>query len=373
MDKQMILLLVVMAISLLYASSRETKYNKKMCVTAITVIMACFSGFRSWWMGDLIKYYTEYVSCNSEEWFDYVFKDYTNIGLKLFFRAAGSIGISYDICLFIISAFFAIALGILVYKYSPSPYWSYLMFIAMGFYIFTFSGLKQTCAMGFVIFAMIAILENAPIKFLIWVFIAGIFHAPAFIFLLAYPVSKKKLDATYVFFIIAVILVVYLLHHQIVELLAEAYYDEEKVYVADGGVGGRTLMMIAIMAFGIFMRPLRHNDTTFLQIFNIMVIAAVIQYFSMYDNVFTRLSDYYYQFIVLFIPLTMESGEHQAAMQPERKYSIRYFTQGSYFLIGLAITLFALWYYNSYIDSSQAILQNFKFFWEINPYSLYGQ
>ena len=373
MDKQMILLLVVMVIALLYARSRETKYNKKICVTAITVIIACFSGFRSWWMGDLIKYYTDYVACNSEDWFQHIFEDYTNIGLKLFFRSAGFMGISYDVCLFIISAFFAIALGLLVYKFSPSPYWSYVMFIAMGFYVFTFSGLKQTCAMGFVIFAMIAILENSPKRFLIWVAVAGIFHAPAFIFLIAYPAAKKKIDITYIFLIIAAVLTVYLLRDQIVELLAEAYYEEEKLYVADGGIGGRTLMMIFIMAFGLFMRPLQRNDTMFLQVFNMMVIAAIIQYFSMYDNVFTRLADYYYQFIILFIPMVMESGQHQAVMQPERRHSIRYFTQESYIIIGLAITLFALWYYNSYIDSSQAILQDFKFFWEIDPYSLYGQ
>ena len=69
----------------------------------------------------------------------------------------------------------------------------------------------------------------------------------------------------------------------------------------------------------------------------------------------------------------MESGDHQAMVQPERRYEIRYFTHRSYLLIGLAITLFALWYYNSYIESSQAILQDFRFFWEIDPYSLYGK
>lgn len=373
MDRQMILLLGVMAIGLIYACVKETANNKKTCIIIITVVITCFSGFRSWWMGDLIKYYTDYTECNGANWFEYVFDDYTNLGLPLFFRGAGLLGISFDICLFIISAFFAIALGMLIYKYSPSPYWSYLVFIAMGFYIFTFSGLKQTCAMAFVMLAMIAILENKPLRFLVWVLVAGVFHAPAIIFLLAYPVAKKKIDVIYVFLIITIIIFVYLFHDRIVELLSEAYYDEEKLYVASGGIGGRTFMMVFIMAFGIVMRPLRRDDIVYGQVFNLMVIAVIIQCFSMYDNVFSRLADYYYQFIVLFMALIMENGQHQADVQPERKYSIRYFTRGSYLLIGLAITLFALWYYNSYIDSSQAILQDFKFFWEINPYSLYGQ
>ena len=67
------------------------------------------------------------------------------------------------------------------------------MFIAMGFYIFTFSGLKQTCAMGFVIFAMMAILDNRPVRFVLWVLIASVFHAPALVFLAAYPMRKRRL------------------------------------------------------------------------------------------------------------------------------------------------------------------------------------
>ena len=185
--------------------------------------------------------------------------------------------------------------------------------------------------------------------------------------------GEKKINASYFFLIAAIIILVFFFHDQIVEMLAEAYYEEEKLYVASGGIGGRVLMMVLIMVFGVVMRPLRQRDTVFRQVFNLMVVAAIIQYFSTYDNVFSRLADYYYQFIVLFLPLAMESGDHQAMVQPERRHEIRYFAHRSYLLIGLAITLFALWYYNSYIDSSQAILQDFRFFWEIDPYSLYGK
>ena len=220
---------------------------------------------------------------------------------------------------------------------------------------------------------MVGILDNRPGQFLIWTLIAGIFHAPAFVFLAAYPAAKKKFDWIYVIIIMVIIGTLYLTHGQIVEWLADAYYENEKVFVSSGTIGGRILMMIFIMVFGLFMRPLHRDDIIFHHIFNLMVIAAIIQYFSIYDNVFSRLADYYYQFIVLFIPLIMESGEHQAMFHPERKYNIRYFTHESYLLVGFIITLFALWYYSGYIDGSQAILQDFKFFWQINPYSLYGK
>ena len=111
MDRQMMLLLVVMVIALLYTRAKDTDYNKKICVAAITVLLALFSGLRSWWLGDLIKYYTDYLNCNGVDWRDYVFQDYTNMGLPLFFRGAGAVGISFDVCIFIIAVFFAVGVG----------------------------------------------------------------------------------------------------------------------------------------------------------------------------------------------------------------------------------------------------------------------
>lgn len=371
MDRQILVLIVIMVVTLVFFRANDYMNNRKFCVSIVTIIMTCFSGFRSWWMGDLIKYYTLYRNCNAEDGMSKVFEDYTNIGIRVFFRTMGCMGISYDICIFIIAAFSAITLGILVYKYSPSPYWSYLIYIAMGFYLFTYSGLKQTIAMGFVVLAVIQIFESKPIRFLFWVFIAGIFHAPAFILIIAYPVAKKKIDAKYFFMLIMTVVLIYVFKNQIITWFTEAYYEEEKLYTVTKTIGGRAVMMVFIIILGLILRPAQEGDKIYCQVLNLMVIAALIQYFSIYDNVFTRLADYYYQFIVLFMPMILESGDHQLAMNPHPLYRIRCYNKEIYLIAGVAITVFALWFYNSTITGS-AFLQEFKFFWEIDPYSLYG-
>ena len=148
-------------------------------------------------MGDLIKYYTLYLNCNGPDWKNYVFDDATNIGLRLLFRVAGAVHISYDICIFLIAALVAICLGVLIFRYSPSPYWSYLMYIAMGFYLFTYSGLKQSIAMSFLIIAAICYFEGRQIKMIIWVFVAALFHVPALIFLLLLLLPSRKIGVQY--------------------------------------------------------------------------------------------------------------------------------------------------------------------------------
>ena len=373
MDKHIVVLLVIMAITLAFFRANDYLNVRKICIAIVSVIITFFSGFRSWWMGDLIKYYTLYRQCNGDEWIERVFEDYTNIGIRLFFRSMGAMGISYDICIFIIAAFSAITLGIVIYKYSPEPYWSYLMYIAMGFYLFTYTGLKQTIAMGFLMFAVIGIFESKPKNFLIWTLTASIFHAPALIFLIAYPVAKKKMDAHYFVILAIAVLCVFFFREQILSWATSFYYEEERLYTAAKTIGGRALMMILIIALGAILRPARQGDKIYCQVLNLMIIAAMIQYFSIYGNVFTRLADYYYQFIVLFMPMMLESGEHQLKMQKYPSYRVRCYNGFVYTLLAIGITLFALWFYNSTINGAQGFLQNYKFFWQIDPYSLYGK
>ena len=191
------LFVAVLFISLFY-TTRPTLKRKANIVRLITIIMTAFSGLRSWWMGDLIKYYTLYGNCNGINWQETLTEKWSNVGIRVFFRLTGAVGISYDVCIFVIAAFVAVSLGILIYRYSTSPYVSYLMYIGMGFYIFTFSGLKQAIAMGFLCFAMMGILEDRPVKFLVWTFVGAFFHAPALAFLLAYPFAHKKIDRWYI-------------------------------------------------------------------------------------------------------------------------------------------------------------------------------
>lgn len=368
MNIHMLLLLAVMVITLAYRNSTDSREGRKQCVLLITVLLACFSGFRTWWFGDLIKYYTLYRDCAGN--LSRVFDEMNNFGIRLFFYLAEKVHISYDVCIFLIAALVAIALGYVVYKYSPIPFWSYTMYIALGFYLFSYSGLKQIIAMSFLMFAFVGIEEEKPMKFLLWTLVAAVFHAPALIFLPAYFLAKQKISLRYIAMVILAMIAIFAFRNQIVELFAEMYYEGENQYSASGSIGGRSLMMFFILIVALFLRPLKYKDVLYGKVFNLMLIAAMIQIFSMYDNVFTRLADYYYQFSVVFIPLMLESGSHQMLSKPD--YTPRNYNPQVYLLMGLVVTIFALWFYNNTLSGSRVMLSDYKFFWEIDPYSLYN-
>ncbi len=43
-----------------------------------------------------------------------------------------------------------------------------------------------------------------------------------------------------------------------------------------------------------------------------------------------------------------------------------------YTIAVVAVTAYAVYYYIGFIEGSYAILKDYYFFWQLNPYSLYG-
>lgn len=362
MEENRWIIFVILAITAVYALGRKTKLNKRRCIQVATVVLTCFSGFRSYQMGDVFHYAYAYQACTSPGWtLDLESGD--TIGLQLFFHGAGSIGLDFQACLLIIAAFVAITLGVLVYRYSPSPFWSYAMYLGMGFYIASFNILKQVIAMGFIVLALICVLENKPFRFALLVLVASLFHFPSVIFLVVYPFAKKKIDTMYFAMVALMIVLVFIFRDQIVEQASTLYYEGDITFESTETIGGRTIMMVAILIFGLIMRPLREYDKIYLQIFNVMIFAAIVQTFSVYDNVFSRLADYFYQFIVVFIPLMLQPGWEQAEQYPDHVREIRCFTERSYQIIYIPIIVFTITYYFMYINVSSALLSGFTFFW----------
>jgi hypothetical protein len=368
-----LLLIGVLFIALLYPLHPTLKVKKRV-VQVITVIITLFSGLRTWWMGDLIKYYTLYRNCNGSNWKSIITEKWSNMGIRVFFRIVGALGISYDVCIFAFAAFSAISLGIIIYRYSTSPFVSYLMYIGMGFYMFTFSGLKQSIAMGFLCFAMSNLLEGKFKWFVVWTAIGGFFHAPALVFLLAYPFANKKIDRWYLLFLAMGFALVFVFRNQIVALLSELYHDDADAYsmTSSRTVGGRFLMMLLILAVGYYLRPVRSRDATYAKVFNIMVLAALFQTFSVYDNVFTRLTDYFYQFIVVFMPMALRPRGELSVAKAQNETPGYYRHRDIYTIAVVAISVYAVYYYVGFINGSSVFLSDYKFFWQINPYSLYG-
>lgn len=357
------LLAVVSLVAMTYSISHRQGISKKKCIQLITIILTLFSGLRSWRMGDVYHYCYAFQHCNSEAW-HLDLSSHDSIGTQIFYRMIGQMNLGFEVCLFLIAAFSAISLGVFIYRYSSSPFLSYLIYIGLGSYMFTLSALKQTIAMSFIMWAMMSIIDSKPKRFLFFTLLAALFHTPALVFLPAYYIARKKIDATYFVGLIVITLCIVIFRDQIVAEMSALYYEDEFNFDAASGVGGKFIILLAILLFSIIVHPVRSSYKVYQHLFNMMVIAAILQSFSVYDNVFTRLADYYFQFFPAFVPLMLdrhlERDENGQKHYIGCRLSPRLRTAAT-----LSISVLSVLIYIDTLNASTALLSDFRFIWEV--------
>lgn len=340
--------------------------QKKIYIALMAILHTFVCGWRYMYLtGDLRKYAWGYYTIAESGWFsEEVFQGGRNFGFfwlqKLFSSLTNG---DFQIFLIFIAIVTEIAVAIIIYRYSPAPWLSYLLWNCFGFYLFGFSAIKQALAMALLMLAFIGIMEEKPKKFLLWTALAGCIHTPALIFLPAYWMAKSRLSIQKMIAYGVCAGLVFLFRNQIVVFVSDFYYDETD-FVINEHVGGRFLMIAALLVVGVILRGFSGKD--FSKLFNLMFVAALIQMFSGFDNVFTRLTDYYFQFLILYLPMAFYP-EKDKVLHPGRRLVLS--RQQRVAALLCVAFLAGLYYYttnlNHTIEYEADNYLNYRFSWEV--------
>ena len=363
--------IIVALVVILGIAVPQQGYYRKFYVITMAVLHSFVCGFRYMYLtGDLQRYATEYSSMGSYGWFsDEVFHEGRNAGFYWLMKLISLItNGNFQILLLVIAVITEVIVAIMIFKYSPMPWLSYMVWNCMGFYVAGFSLIKQYLAMSIIMCAMMCIFEKKLKGFLIFTLIAGFIHLPALIFLPAYFIAERRVNAQTILGYIAFSGIVFLLRTQIVNQLTEFYYEEETFQLATTGLGGRFTVIMMILICGFCIRGFKERP--FEQLFNIIVVAAILQMFSNFDNVFSRLADYYLQFTVLFIPMIFYSSDRSSQINKNAAPPILSFNQRSMQLLVLALVVALIWWYYTTcigvtIEYSVDDYTNFRFMWDV--------
>ncbi len=343
--------------------------QKKIYIALMAILHTFVCGWRYMYLtGDLRKYAWGYYTIAESGWFsEEVFQEGRNFGFfwlqKLFSSLTNG---DFQIFLIFIAIVTEIAVAVIIYRYSPAPWLSYLLWDCFGFYIFGFSAIKQALAMGLLMFAFTGIMEERPRRFFLLTVLAGCIHTPALVFLPAYWFAKSKLNIHKLLIYIASAGLIFLFRTQIVTFVSEFYYEEAS-YMVNERLGGRFIMIVALLIAGVALRGF--SGKNFSKLFNLMVVAAILQMFSGFDNVFTRLTDYYFQFLVLYLPMMFYP---ECDERLNNGYQIRHLAlthQQRSAAILCVVLLAGVYYYttNLNITITNAIddYLNYRFSWEV--------
>ena len=341
-------ILMVAAVLLFGAIMPQKGPKRSQYIVLMTVIHTCLCGFRYMFItGDLHKYYYTFLNSGNYGWFSAeLWAGGRNFGFlyfnKIFYMLSGG---DFQVILFTIATVIHIVLGILIYRYSPSPWFSYLVWNCLAFYIFGFSAIKQALAMAFVMLSFVGITEKRLGFFLSMMAIAGSIHMPALVFLPAYWLSGMKVKPNTIVLYILLGIAVFLLKNQLVTFIRGFYYEDDEVILHTGEIGSRMIMILGFALFGMLFRGFR--DPAFGKLFHIMSVAAILQMLAGFDNIFTRLTDYYFQLVVLYLPMTFFPRDG-VLLRKDGLRPIFPFNKRSMMLMAAMITVFLLWFYWTY-------------------------
>ena len=361
---QLVLITLVLSVIMPQKGPKRIYY-----IILMTLICAFVCGFRYKFLtGDLHKYYYTFLNSGTYGWMsEELLAEGRNSGFFLFNKLINLLsGGDFQTLLVIIALIIHLVLAYVIYRYSPAPWMSFLVWHCMSFYIFGFSSIKQALAMAFVMLAFVAATERKLPGFLLAMVLAGSVHMPALVFLPAYWMMGMKVNGKTIILYVLLGIVLYTFKDQFISFIRSFYYEDDEVFIFSGEIGSRFIMILGFTLFGVLFKGFENRQ--FEHLFHIMAFSTILQMFSGYDNIFTRLTDYYFQFAVLYLPMTFYSvsGKLQRSyMRPFLPFNARSLKLFSFF-----ICAFMLWFYWTYsinitIDYAVDDYLNFRFMWDV--------
>ncbi len=361
--------LIVLATLILGKLMPQQGEKRKYYILVMAVLHAFILGFRYQYLtGDLLKYQWNYAHLTDKGWFsEEVLAGGRNFGFTWLMKLMALIFQNqFQPFLIVLAIFGSVVVAVLVYRYSPAPWMSYLVWNCLGFYIFGFSAIKQALAMNFVMLAFIGIAERKLPLYLIMMALAGAIHMPALIFLPAYWLAGREVSVWTVLLYVAIAVLMSVFKDRVVSFIMSFYYEEDTVEMFSGEIGSRFVMICLFALFGILFKGFRGR--TFTALFHIMAVAAILQMLSGFNHIFTRLTDYYLQLSILYLPLIFFERETYPRLSGQPP--IFPFNDRSLLAMALVLCTFLLWFYSKYIigvtiEEEVDNYLNFRFMWDV--------
>ncbi|MCD7802984.1 MAG: EpsG family protein [Clostridiales bacterium] len=364
-------LYIVAAVIILGMIMPQQGQRKKYYIIAMAVLHAFVCGFRYMYLtGDLRNYAADYYAIVDSGWLsENVLQEGRNTGffmlMKLF---SGLTNGDFQIFLIFLAIVTEVLVAVAIYKYSPIPWCSYLVWNCLGFYVSGFSSIKQGLAMAILMWAFYYIVEERPAKFTAVTLLAGFIHMPALCFLPAYWLAKRKITFNTIVAYLLAGAVLYLFRTQAVNFIGTFYYEEETFVLQESALGGRFFMIIAILLCGLVLKGFQEKN--FSKLFNLLIVAAIFQMLSGFDNIFTRLADYYFQFSILYIPMLFSNYPCNTEIDRSQSRAILPFNDRSLKIMLAVVVVVLIWFYYNYnigVEIEYAVddYTNFRFMWDV--------
>lgn len=221
-------------------------------------------------------------------------------------KLCAMVELNYTVFLTIIAILIYVPLYRLIYKYSPYPLLSIILYFGLGFFAYSLGIFRQFIALSIVIAGTDFIIKREIYKWLLTVFFASLFHKSSLICLPLYFLQNLNyMDCAITSLVFQFVFL--LLGRDLLELVFQMI-DYYRGYIGssfdkNGGSYISLIVFEAMMFFGAIHYKLRRNFNNLQFVLNSVPVICVLQVLAYQFNLFGRTIIYYSIFLILYIPI----------------------------------------------------------------------
>lgn len=242
-----------------------------------------------------------------------IFSYYTdNPGYFLISKIFADLGVSVQIWFGFIAFLYVGTISKFINKFSKDQMFSYIMFLALGYYSFSLAGLKQVFAMTILLWAFQYLMGKRYIRCFLLILLASIFHLSALIFSCVFFVIIIKKNKGF-YWILGMMSIFFVLNyrtifHTVMLLLNNEHYNEYLQSKSSYSVVTFLVQLTILAVSIIFVKRYNNESPLECRMFTGMVCLGVL--FQLFASIVAsafRISMYFSIFAIVLLPNCLSS------------------------------------------------------------------
>lgn len=212
----------------------------------------------------------------------------------------------------LLSAVAIFGFAFLVSRFSDGKFFSFLIFVGLGYLYFSFTGLRQATALGITFFAVARFLKQRTLSFVALTLLAALFHLSAVVVLAAYVLKRYNLSKLAIPIAAGAFLVANNFASEVRGALAASGIERIETYSGFEQALNNTGFIIhaCILLFClVFMKPVLRAQPNFLVLFNFLIVGLAFQAMSIVVGEFFRVAMYFNVYACVLVPAAIKQVE----------------------------------------------------------------
>lgn len=304
----------IVSLYMIYIGEKKNKHLKKLSYFTVWLILTALITLRDVSVGqDYQNYYYAIIRVAEGKMRSYD-SNWLSPGFRAIIRLFSHMGIPATAIVMIIT--FIFAAGTIYFflrairEFSIEPVLS--LFILYSFcYVFqAMNQFRQMFAVALVLYSF-RYIDKSLWRYVLIIVIASLLHSSALIMLPMYWIVKLDINKKLVFiYFIMAIAVIFLwpIARKLIEYTPYAYYLGWKQYdvaATNTSILNLIVRIIMVMFTLVFYKKVIAFNPRNNILYHMVIICTVLQVLSIYINLFTRITTYFYVFYILLIPEVM--------------------------------------------------------------------